>query len=444
MNKRVLVLSVPVFFAFSVAMGLAQSPSRTEIQDAHQKSRSPVPPPIVLPGIPARETTAAPIEPRRDRPTSPQAIPSVQQQRVVTGTAPLQPSMPQVVVPAVVIDPKPVKPLSARDFQTRLAEAERLLKSKPALTSYSLPGLSAVRLALFEPSTSSIHIVSVGKDTFLVKGAQAGLITSLGKSVHLNVLRANGVNTAVLVYDDQGNSYIPLVVEFPIEKFGAVREIAYYTSAHPTLLSSEIIKDGQTYVRTMLDLATKRLKLNGISISPNVVDAAERLCVVEHTDHDRFKKENRISLFQEIYSLYALNQLDTFRYSVSFAGAGGMVQMIPSTYQMLRRAHPIAGLNPDFVAGMRNHGNALEAMLLYMQDTWNDLSSRPDVMDALSNKTATSTELMAAGYNSNPAKLPGYLKRGGIGWRNLIPRETQMYLQIYQSLDSVMQFKSRD
>jgi len=51
--------------------------------------------------------------------------------------------------------------------------------------------------------------------------------------------------------------------------------------------------------------------------------------------------------------------------------------------------------------------------------------------------------LLAAGYNSNAAKLPGYLKRGGDGWRTLIPRETQMYLQIYKSFEGLVPLKTR-
>jgi hypothetical protein len=120
-----------------------------------------------------------------------------------------------------------------------------------------------------------------------------------------------------------------------------------------------------------------------------------------------------------------------------------MAQMIPSTYQMVRRMHPGVGLNPDFVVGMRNHGNALEAMLLYMQDTWSGLALNEEVLDALTNRTATRAELMAAGYNSNPARLPLYLRRGGTAWRTLIPRETQMYLSIYSSVEGLMQFKNR-
>src|SRR5262249_42236051 len=140
----------------------------------------------------------------------------------------------------------------------------------------------------------------------------------------------------------------------------------------------------------------------------------------------------------EIYTLYALNELETYRYSVSSAGAGGMVQMIPWTYALMRQRHPAVGLNPDFVAGMRNHGNALEAMLLYMQDTWNELSANEDVQALLAAKQATQAEIVAAGYNSNSDRLPGYIRRAGAGWRSLIPRETQLYLQIYQSVDSLM------
>ena len=112
-----------------------------------------------------------------------------------------------------------------------------------------------------------------------------------------------------------------------------------------------------------------------------------------------------------------------------------MVQMIPSTYRMVRSKFSNVPLMPDFVEGMRDHVNAAQAMLLYMQWTWEDLKSRPAINDAMLNGIATQEQLMAAGYNSNPARLASYLTRGGAGWTNLIPRETQMYLQIYASVE---------
>ena len=305
------------------------------------------------------------------------------------------------------------------------------------------PALYTVTLAALDPETSQIHLLTLPKETFLTKGAELPLTTSLELNVRLRILRANGVNTAVTIFDSAGRSLTPLIVEYPIERGGIFREMAYYTSAHPALLSPDVVRAGQSYVRTMVDMAAKRLKEKGVTISPRIVDMAERLCIIEHVDHDRFRKENRLALYEEIFALFALNELETYRFSVSTAGAGGMVQMIPWTYQMIRQRHPGVGLNPDFVAGMRNHGNALEAMLLYMQDTWNELAASQDISDALATRLATQEELMAAGYNSNPARLPGYIRRGGADWRTLIPRETQMYLQIYKSVDALVPIKPR-
>ena len=331
--------------------------------------------------------------------------------------------------------------LSPHRLRSRINEAERLMKIRPVQTALFSPSLDYVTIAALLPETSQIHLIRIAKQTFLTKGSEVSATTSLLLPVSVRIVRANGVNTAVTVFDEKNRSLLPLAIEFPIERNGVFREMAYYTSAHPALLSVELMKSGQIYVNSMVDLAAKRLRERSVFIAPNIIEVAKRLCIVEHTDHDRFRNENRIALFEEIYTLYALNELDTYRYSVSSAGAGGMVQMIPWTYALMRQRHSGVGLNPDFVAGMRNHGNALEAMLLYMQDTWNDLSANEDIQAALSAKQATVTELLAAGYNSNAAKLPGYIRRAGAGWRTLIPRETQMYLQIYQSLDVLMKPK---
>jgi hypothetical protein len=192
----------------------------------------------------------------------------------------------------------------------------------------------------------------------------------------------------------------------------------------------------------MLDAAAGRLAEGGVPVSPDIVDIAEHLCIVEHTDHKRFKNEDHTVLFPEILSLYALNEGNTFRYSVSTAGAGGMIQMIPQTYAAIRQQHANVSLQTDFVSGMRDHANALEAMLLYMNDTWNNLNQSAQVQEALRSGIATKPELLAAGYNSNPMRLPAYLKNGGAQWRTLIPAETQMYLAIYRSIDETVRLGS--
>lgn len=346
-------------------------------------------------------------------------------------------------------EPEPVRPGSNQvstnnqiggivRLRARIDEAERLLRSRPEKTAYlaSSNSLTSVTLAALEPNQSRIHLISIPKDLFLKRGTQLDLTTSYNSAVTLRVIRANGVNTAVTVVDQNGRNFTPLVVQYPIERGGRLAEMGYYTSVHPALVSPDVVAAGQAYLHNMLDMSVKRLRSKGSPVSAQIVAIAERLCIVEHSDHTRFNGENRGELFNEIYSLYALNEGDTYRFSVSSAGAGGIAQMIPSTYAMIRNAHPNAGLMPDFIGGMRNHANALDAMLLYMQDTWDLLSGNQDVQNAMERGHASVTELLAAGYNSNPAKLPKYLRDGGSGWRNLIPHETQLYLMIYKSLES--------
>jgi hypothetical protein len=321
---------------------------------------------------------------------------------------------------------------AARNVRTRIGRARRLLEQqKPA------PAADEVAIAVEDADGERVHLLTLPKTTLLQQGARADVVSSLGETLHVTVVRANYVNTALRVADASGHELTPLAVEYPRTEGKQIKEIAYYTSAHPALAAPALTREGRAYIRRMLDAAADDLRARGEKIDPSVVDVAERLCIVEHTDHKRFMQEDRASIFTEIETLYALNAGDTYRYSVSTAGAGGMIQMIPKTYAAIREQHPSAALEADFVTGMQDHPNALRAMLLYMQDTWNNLSKRDQIKQALDAHIATQAELLAAGYNSNPMRLADYLARGGDSWRTLIPAETQMYLQIYAAVDSL-------
>jgi hypothetical protein len=318
----------------------------------------------------------------------------------------------------------------------RINEAKRELKKLPA------DSLDDVTLAISD-AAGALQTVKASKEDFLKKGGEFNAVSSAGEPLKVEVVRPNYVNTAVRVTDAKGQELQPLVVRYPVEREGKLHEVAYYTSAHPAVENKEIVRAGGEYVRERLEEAARTLDALGEQIDPAVVDVAERLCHVEHTDHKRFLSEDSASLFEEIRTLYALNAGDTYRYSVSSAGAGGMVQMIPPTYEGTREQHPRANLKADFVEGMRDHANATQAMLLYMQDTWDYLKKQDEVTAALDGGLATQAELLAAGYNSNPRRLPGYIARGGAAWRTLIPEETKMYLRIYAAVEANVDFDGR-
>jgi hypothetical protein len=327
--------------------------------------------------------------------------------------------------------------LSFGQIKSKLAEAKRQMQSRPLATA-SVEGTAPtdyVRVAFNDSKTNRIDYLVLSKEAFLSTVSEKIVSSEAGRQLRVRTIRGNGVNTPIVITDDAGQTQLPLMVQYPVVRNGQYMETAYYMSTHPGLVTSEVVNAGRYYVRNVIEIARERLREKGIVIQPKLADIAERLATVEHVDHTRFRNEYHPNIYNDIFTLYALNEGQTYRYSVSSAGAGGMVQMIPSTYRMVRSWHPNVALIPDFVEGMRNHVNATEAMLLYMQRTWNDLIASPTVANAYSSGIATQEQLMAAGYNSNPARLAGYINRAGENWTSLIPRETKIYLQIYDSLE---------
>lgn len=362
------------------------------------------------------------------------------------GTAGLRGAAPAIVptdLVSVVTNPvgtavtAPPPRLSFNQIRSRIDEAKREMGGRPMLTALAdrPTQTSYVQVAFVDSNSGQIDYAVILKDQYLRKGVEHRLQTKSDKTVILRVVRPNGVNTPLIITDEAGRSHLPLLAQYPVEREGRFYEISYYISTHPGIVTEETIGLGKNYIRNVIDAARFELESKGFVISPLAADMAERLCVVEHVDHLRFRTEPHQNIYNDIFTLYAFNEGQTYRYSVSSAGAGGMIQMIPSTYRLIRNRFPGAGLVPDFVDGMRNHANAAKAMLLYIQLTHDDLMRSSVVSDAVRNGTASIHELLSAGYNSNPARLAGYIRRGGQGWRNLIPRETQIYLQINASMD---------
>jgi hypothetical protein len=290
---------------------------------------------------------------------------------------------------------------------------------------------SLVGISLLERRSGKIYAVKMLKNNFLTNNYQESFNLADGQQVSLRVDQMNYVNTKLIAESNDG-LFIPLMVKYPIVKANILKEIAYYTPAHRALQSHDFDKLGEKYIERVLNDAARSLTKEGLKIPDNVINIARKLCVIEHVDHDRYRNEQSENLFKEVLTLYALNRGDCYRYSVSSAGAGGMVQMITSTYREVRRTFPQVELLPEFEAGMINHRNAAKAMLLYLWQYHNYFSDQNSVTTAIDNNQATIEEIMAAGYNSNPVRVPGKLRAGSY-WKSTLPRETQIYLTILRS-----------
>lgn len=433
-------LSIPVVAIFVCCTPILFAQSGSEPKSRVVVS-STLPPPSDLTGQPKTQSTPVAI---------PAATPIVVSSAPRTYATPIPSSAPPMQTP-VTRQSVPRPPdfsgtnlthggMSFAQIKQRLAEAKRTMQTKlqttaatGALQPNALGG--PARVAYFDANTRQIEYYVIPKDLYLKTGLTSSVISTSGEVIFSRTIRGNGVNTPLVITDSRGNTHTALMVQYPVERNGVFIETAYYMSSHPGLVTPEVVNAGRFYIRNTIDVAREALRQKGFKIDAKIADIAERLATVEHVDHFRFRTEPHVNIFNDIHTLYALNEGQTYRYSVSSAGAGGMVQMIPSTYRMVRARFPSANLMPDFVEGMRFHPNAAQAMLLYMQMTWDDLFSRPTIQNAVATGIATEEQIMSAGYNSNPSRIPGYINRGGANWVNLIPRETQIYHQIWSALE---------
>jgi hypothetical protein len=313
-------------------------------------------------------------------------------------------------------------------LMTKVVEARKQLTSDCPIDS------SSVGISLWERQSGKIYTVTMAKSNFLIAGYQQQFDLANGNLVTVHIDQPNYVNTKVSVEASEG-LFIPLTVKYPIVKSGYLKEMAYYTPAHRCLQGHNFPKLGEQYVGRIMADASVSLKQRGLEVPDKVQNLAKLLCIVEHIDHDRYRNEDTKVLFNEVLTLYALNRGDAFRYSVSSAGAGGMVQMIASTYREIKYSYPQIDWISDFEDGMINHRNAAKAMLCYLRRYDNYFQGLDSVKTALDAGYATEEELMAAGYNSNPAHVPRTLERGEY-WKNALPQETQLYLTVLRSLDS--------
>ena len=386
--KKVFLLAVFVV-AFSSSVVYSQtpvpSPTATRPRENVAPKILPVPTPTVVPRlIITNAPTPAPTPTPTPRPISTPI------QNPIPVDAPVSPisTSPIQVFPSPSPRPLPTfyKPLTLAQIKSKIAEARRQMQARPMQTAMTDDFLTTdvIRIAFYDYKTAGIDYVVMMKTAFLDKNnTEFTTLSSNGKTVTVKNLRANGVNTPVLVIDQDNKAHLPLLVQYPVERDGKFYEMAFYMSTHPGLVTPEVVNAGRIYVRNIIDVARNNLQKKGIYVSPQITDMAERLSIVEHVDHQRFKNEYHPTIYNDIFALYALNEGQTYRYSVSTAGAGGMVQMIPWTYNMIRSRYPSVALMPDFVEGMRNHTNAATAMLLYMQMTWSEITLNDSRDDCL-------------------------------------------------------------
>src|SRR5689334_17915909 len=176
MKTRFLISLTAVLFVFSAVQIRAQESSSNQLVRPRVVAQNPVNPPVNQ-KLPVGVNPNVPL---------PGGAPAA-------STAPAETQKPTTITTA------PLTFLTPSLIQSRISEARRMLKTRPMTTALSTPSIEFVTIAALDRENARTHLITLSKESFLTKGAQVNAISSLVTNATVNVLRANGVNTALTI-----------------------------------------------------------------------------------------------------------------------------------------------------------------------------------------------------------------------------------------------------
>jgi hypothetical protein len=290
-------------------------------------------------------------------------------------------------------------------------------KNTKTLLRYNL-GSKDIALAIFDPASSS---------TIITIGRQNGKsMVFPDQAVDVKLVRFNGVNSKFQVSRPEGGKIVALKYLISPTESGSKAAIekalseAIYVPYSADLGAPDVIEYGSNYLNDLIDKVTSELQhtpsqsMPGQTITKAIPPAMiKALIYAEHTDTAQVLNGNDIrTTINQLNILLAANEGDTYKYSVSSAGARGIAQFIPSTYKSLVNRRPETGLIPDFVEGMSNHQNAIKAMYLLLDD----YAGAVRVKGSLGFVSSRIFDYGAASYNGGTTRVARAVNFFGPSW----------------------------
>lgn len=236
--------------------------------------------------------------------------------------------------------------------------------------------------------------------------------------------RDNGINSDIACIAPQGGKVI--LVKYPVtnenNRFGGGSEVieATYTPYSAEIKSDEVISHGIKTMDKLIERAYDQLKARRVpsrvypeklvtEVIPKTI--LKVLLLNEHIDPGLFKSAAEAkSLVEMVLTIIATNQEKAYAYSISKAGARGLVQMVPSTYGLLQNRYVQAGLRENFSIGMVDTVNAIMAQILLCDSDWQAIASRRDVeKDKIG-------AYLAAAYNGGVGRVLTIVNREQSEW----------------------------
>lgn len=292
--------------------------------------------------------------------------------------------------------------------------------AKKKVSGYTVPSKD-IALAILDPSTNQIRIA---------KGIQRNEKMEFpDKNFDIKLVSFNGVNSRFAVNNPAGGTVIAL--KYLITKDGKtqkeVRDRMYegiYVPYSANLKTPEVIEAGKSYLNAViaqaeLELAQVRSHSHpGQTLVEAIPEAhIKALIYAEHVSMWEYNNVPRVELINKVNTLFGSNGADTYKYSVSSAGASGLAQFMPSTYASLVKRRKDIKLKTDFVEGMRDHVNAVKAMYGLLDDYLSTVKT----LTGPAFVTDYAFDYAAAAYNGGPVKVARAANNYGHSWHLVQP-----------------------
>lgn len=290
-------------------------------------------------------------------------------------------------------------------------------KNTKKLLRYDL-GNKDIALAILDPITNS---------TYITIGRQKGkTMVFPDTNVDVKLIKFNGVNSKFQVNRPAGGKIVALKYLISNPESGSKAKIeaglspSIYVPFSSDFSQPDVLTYGANYLNSIITQVTNELKYlpsNSIpgkeitqAIPPALIKA---LVYAEHTDTGQVLYGNNTQgTIDQLNILFALNEGDAYKYSVSSAGARGIAQFMPGTYKGLVDRHPEAGLIKDFVEGMSDHKNSIKAMYMLLDD----YAGTVRVKAANSFAEGRVFEYGAASYNGGTTRVARAVNTFGTDW----------------------------
>ena len=200
-------------------------------------------------------------------------------------------------------------------------------------------------------------------------------------------------------------------------------EYGYNVPYNRALYSIETLSVGSDYLSSLIQDAFDALREKGIRsrafpeklladvIDPNLVKS---IAVIEHADSQIYDTDGSEDSLGRFLVQLAVNKDNALGNVVSSAGARGLVQFIPSTYQLMVTRRPDLGLIPTFEDGMADHKNAVTAAVAYLDM---DLAAMPaEVRARAETNFGAVAPYLAASYNGGSTRVVRAIRLWGEDW----------------------------